>query len=165
MTIAGIGYAAALALALLLAIAAAAKLSAPDETRQSFRDLGVPNAEAAARLVPWPEIAAAILLVLAPAVGGLAALMLLAFFSTFITARLRAGVVAPCACFGATSFQPLSWLALARNAAMGVLGIAALATVRPVRPSFADALAVLGYVVVVGVSLQVGGRRWLAARS
>jgi hypothetical protein len=158
VTLAGLGYAAALVLAALLFIAAVAKAIAPDETRRSFQQLGVPNPESAARLVPLPEFAAAILLIVAPAVGGIATLMLLAFFSTFIVTRLRAGVVAPCACFGAASAQPLSWLAIARNVAMAVLAIAALATVHPVRPTLADVAVVVVYVVVVGVALRIGQR-------
>jgi len=158
MTIEGIAYAAALALAALLVVAAVAKLRSPDETRHSFHQLGVPNAEQAARLVPLPELAAAALLVVVPAVGGIAALMLLAFFSTFIVSRLRAGVVAPCACFGAASAQPLSWVALARNAALAVLAVATLATMRPVWPSIGDAIAVVAYVVVATALLQLGDR-------
>jgi hypothetical protein len=158
VTLEGLGYAAALVLAALLVVAAAAKAIAPDETRRSFQQLGVPNPERAARLVPLPEFTAAVLLVVVPAVGGGATLMLLAFFSTFIVTRLRAGVVAPCACFGSASAQPLSWLAIARNAAMGVLAIAALATLHPVRPTIADAVVVMVYVGVVGAVLQIGQR-------
>ncbi len=98
------------------------------------------------------------LLVIVPAVGGLATLMLLAFFSTFIVTRLRAGVVAPCACFGTASAQPLSWLAIGRNVAMGVLAVAALATLHPVRPTVTDVVVVAVYLVVAAISLQVGGR-------
>jgi hypothetical protein len=158
VSLAGLGYTAAIVLAGLLVVAAVAKAVAPDETRRSFQALGVPNPDSAARLVPLPEFAAAVLLVVVPAVGGIATLMLLAFFSTFILTRLRAGVVAPCACFGATSAQPLSWLAIARNAAMAVLAIAALATLHPVRPTVADVVVVVGYVVVVGAVLQVKQR-------
>jgi hypothetical protein len=158
MTLAGVGYAAALVLAALLVFAALAKVTSPDETRRSFRRLGVPNPDGAARLVPLPELAAAVLLVAVPAVGGIATLMLLAFFSTFLVGRLRAGVVAPCACFGAASAQPLSWLAVARNAALGVLAVAALAAVHPVRPSVGDAVVVLLYTAGATVALRVGER-------
>lgn len=160
MTLEGLGYAAALVLAALLVVAALAKAIRPDETRRSFQQLGVPNPASAARLVPLPEFAAAVLLVVVPAVGGIATLMLLAFFSTFIVTRLRAGVVAPCACFGATSTQPLSWLAIVRNVAMAVLAIAALATMHPVRPTLADVVIVVAYVGVVGAVLQIK-QRWL----
>lgn len=158
MTIEGTAYSAALALAALLVVAAVAKLRSPDETRHSFHQLGVPNAEQAARLVPLPELAAAALLVVVPAVGGIAALMLLAFFSTFIVTRLRAGVVAPCACFGAARAQPLSWVALARNVALALLAVASLATMRPVRPSIGDVVIVVAYIVAATALLQLGGR-------
>lgn len=156
MTLEGAGYASAVALAVLLAVAAVAKLLSPEETERSFAALGVPNAGSAARFVPLPELVAAVLLVVVPAVGGIATLMLLAFFSTFVVTRLRAGVVAPCACFGAASAAPLSWITLARNAAMAVLAIAALTTLRPVRPTLLDALVVLAYVVVVTALVQIG---------
>jgi hypothetical protein len=158
VTLAGIGYAAALALAALLVLAAVAKMLAPEDSRRSFRQLGVPNADAAARLVPLPELAVAVLLVVVPAVGGLAALTLLAFFSTFVVTRVRAGVIAPCACFGAASAQPLSWWAVGRNAAMGVLAVAALATLHPVRPTVGDVVVVVVYVLLAAVVLQWGER-------
>jgi len=159
MSLAGVGYAAALALALLLVIAAIAKFLTPQQTAQSFTALGVPNAASAARFVPLPEMAAASLLVIVPAVGGIATLMLLAFFSTFVVTRLRAGIAAPCACFGAASTSPLSWLTLGRNGAMALMAIASLATVHPVRPSLVDALLVVGYVLTVGVVLRMAEPR------
>lgn len=162
MSVAGLGYAAALVLAFLLAIAAVAKLVTPLETQYSFEALGVPNPAAAARLVPLPELAAAVLLAVVPAVGGIATLMLLAFFSTFVVTRLRAGLIAPCACFGTTSATPLSWLTLARNGAMAVLAVASLATLQPERPTLADVLVVVGYVLVVGVVLRVAERHVVA---
>jgi hypothetical protein len=154
----GLGYAAAIALAILLAVAAIAKLLAPEETERSFAALGVPNPASAARFVPLPEIVAAGLLLVVPAIGGIASLMLLAFFSTFVVTRLRAGVAAPCACFGTASSSPLSWLTLARNGALALLALAALAAPRPVMPSLLDVGVVVAYVVVVSVLLQVGER-------
>jgi hypothetical protein len=159
VTLDGLGYAAAIALATLLSLSALAKLLTPSETERSFVALGVPNPAAAARFVPFPELAASVLLVVVPAVGGIAVLMLLGFFSTFVVTRLRAGIRAPCACFGAASNQPLSWLTLARNAALAVLAVTSLATVRPVWPTLIDLLVVLGYLVTVVALLQVGERR------
>jgi hypothetical protein len=159
MSITGIGYASAIALAILLLVAAAAKALAPVETARSFAALGVPRPDAAARFVPLPEVAAAVLLLIVPAIGGIATLMLLAFFSTFVVTRLRAGIAAPCACFGAASSAPLSWLTLVRNCALGLLGLASLVTLRPVMPSWADVVAVTTYVVLMTVLLQFGERR------
>jgi hypothetical protein len=165
VTLDGLGYSAAIALAMLLLLSATAKLVTPRETERSFVALGVPNAATAARFVPLPELAAAVLLAVVPAVGGVAVLMLLAFFTTFVVSRLRAGTVAPCACFGAASNQPLSWLTLARNAALGLLAVLSLATSRPVRPTLPDVVAVLVYVVVVAMALQVGDRLTSTGRS
>jgi hypothetical protein len=165
VTLDGLGYAAAIALAAMLAFSAVAKLLTPVETERSFVALGVPNAAAAARFVPLPELVAGVLLLVVPAVGGIAVLMLLAFFSTFVVTRLRAGVVAPCACFGAASNRPISWLTLARNAALALLAVASLATLRPVLPTLLDVVAVLGYVVIVAISLQVGDRLATTAES
>lgn len=154
MTLEGLGYAAAVALAALLVVAAVAKLRAPTATERSFAALGVPDPRAAARLVPLPELAVAVVLVVVPVAGALAALVLLAFFSTFVAGRLRAGVVAPCACFGAASAAPLSWLTLVRNGALAVLALAALATTGPTVPAPADVVVVLAYVLVAGSALQ-----------
>jgi hypothetical protein len=159
MTLAGLGYSSALGLAGLLLLAAVAKLLAPREAAQSFEALGVPNAEAVARFVPLPELVAALLLLIVPAVGGVATLMLLAFFSTFVVTRLRAGISAPCACFGAVSAEPISWLTLGRNGAMAVLAIAALATLQPVVPTVGEVLVVLGYIVAVAVLLRIAEGR------
>jgi hypothetical protein len=164
VTFDGLAYASAVALAALLLIAAAAKLLAPAETERSFAALAVPNPAAAARFVPLPEAAAAVLLVVVPAVGAIATLMLLAFFSTFVVSRLRAGVVAPCACFGAASTAPLSWLTLARNVALALLGFVALGTMRPVLPTWPDVLVVAAYVGTVATLLRLGERRSATAR-
>jgi hypothetical protein len=158
VTLEGLGYAAAIALAILLAVAAIAKFLAPEETERSFAALGVPNPASAARFVPLPELVAAVLLLAVPAIGGIASLMLLAFFSTFVVTRLRAGVAAPCACFGTASTSPLSWVTLARNGALAVLALAALATPRPVVPSWLDVVVVVAYVVVATALLQLGER-------
>jgi hypothetical protein len=159
MTLAGLGYSAALGLAAVLLVSGVAKLLTPRETARSFEALGVPSPEAAARFVVLPELVAALLLVIVPAIGGVATLMLLAFFSTFVITRLRAGVRAPCACFGAVSAEPLSWLTVGRNASMALLAIAALATLQPVVPTVGELVLVLGYVVSVVVVLRVAEGR------
>jgi hypothetical protein len=164
VTFDGLAYSSAVALAALLVIAAVAKFLAPVETERSFAALGVPNPAAAARFVPLPEAAAAVLLVVVPAVGAIATLMLLAFFSTFVVSRLRAGIAAPCACFGAASAAPLSWLTLARNAALAVLGFVALGTARPTVPTWPDVLVVTVYVGTVVMLLRLGERRSATAR-
>lgn len=155
MTASGVGYVAAVVVAGLFAMAAAAKLRDLRATAADFDRLGVPNPDVFARLVPLAEGAVTILLLIVPAAGGLAALVTLAFFTTFLVGRLRAGVVAPCACFGAASKAPLSGIEIARNAGLMVLSALALAADRPVRPTAADLLVVLAPTVVGAGALHL----------
>ena len=155
MTASGIGYTAAVVVAALFAAAAAAKLRDLRATSVAFDRLGVPNPDVFARLVPLAELAVVILLLIVPAGGGLAALVTLAFFTTFLVGRLRAGVVAPCACFGAVAQAPLSGIEIARNVGLMVLSALALAADRPVRPSAVDLLVVLGPTFAVGGVLHL----------
>lgn len=131
---AGVGYAAAVVLALAFVRAGVAKVLAPGPTRTSFVALGVPAPDAATRAVPAVELGLAVALVVVPPVGAAVALALLAFFTTFLAGRLRAGVRAPCGCFGAASAAELSGVDLVRNALLGVLALAALTAERPALP-------------------------------
>lgn len=152
MSLSGLGYSAAIVLAVMFAVAALTKLRDRDGTAASFATLGVPNPTSAAKFLPLPELTAAALLIVVPFVGGLVVLVLLALFTTFVVGRLRAGVVAPCACFGNASSQPLSWVTVARNVLMGALAVLTLAATRPTLPTPAE----LGLVVaatVVGYTL------------
>lgn len=162
MSAAGLGYCAALVLAATFALSAGAKLRDPEGTARSFADLGVPNPTSAARLLPLPELAVAVLLAVVPVAGALAVLVLLALFTTFLVGRLRAGVTAPCACFGTSSSGPLSWLAVARNVGLGLLAVVALAATRPVLPTAAEAAVVLGATALGALGLAVARR--VAAR-
>ncbi len=164
MTATGVGYTAAVTLAVLFALAAVAKLRNPDETVRSFRDLGVPNPEATGRLLPLPELATVVLLVVVPSAGGLVSLVLLAFFTTFVVRRIRAGVSAPCNCFGDIASRPLSWLAVARNGIFMVLAALALLTTRPVRPTLTDVVVVVGATAASLTVVMVLGNR-VAARA
>lgn len=159
MTVDGVAYAASVLLAAVFATAALSKLRDREGTAESLRLLGVPNPASAAGLLPLPELAAALLLVVVPAVGGIVALALLAFFTTFLVNRLRAGVQAPCACFGSSSDTPLSWLTLGRNALLGVLGVLALFTMRPALPTWVDVSLVALPALAVAVGLHLLGRR------
>jgi hypothetical protein len=154
----GVGYVAALVLAAIFAVAALSKLRSREATVHSFEELGVPNPASAARLLPFPELAASVLLVVVPAVGGMVVLVLLAFFTTFLVNRLRAGVEAPCACFGAPGGRPLSWLTRGRNAMLAVLALAALLTMRPAMPTPLDVIVVLAPAMVVTIVSSVAAR-------
>jgi hypothetical protein len=159
VTAAGVGYVAALVLAATFAAAAVAKLRDRDGTQRSFEALGVPDAAAASRLLPLPELAVVVLLAVVPVAGALAVLVLLAFFTTFLVGRLRAGVDAPCSCFGSASSSPLSWVAVARNLGLAALAVAALLATRPVVPTVADVAVVVGATLVGAVAIRLAEHR------
>ncbi|MEL7157527.1 MAG: MauE/DoxX family redox-associated membrane protein, partial [Actinomycetota bacterium] len=68
-------------------------------------------------LIPL-EVAVAAALVVAPAVGGIAAFALLAAMTTILVGVVRSGREATCRCFGALSSQPISPRTVARNAVL-----------------------------------------------
>lgn len=160
MTASGIGYTAAVVVACVFAVAAVAKLRDLRATVTGLDRLGLPQPELFGRMVPLAELAVAVLLLIVPPVGAIAALVTLAFFTTFLVERLRAGVVAPCACFGASATAPLSGLDVARNLGLMILAAAALATDRPVQPHIIDLVVVLGPTVAFAAVLHLlRGRR------
>lgn len=151
----GIGYAAAVVLAVVFALSALAKLRDPASTAEAFAAIGVPNPDSTSRLLPFPELAIVVLLLVVPAGGAVAVLVLLAFFTTFLIGRIRAGVSAPCACFGAASLRPISWLTVARNGALAALALLALLALQPAVPSLADAVIVIALTAVGAATLRV----------
>ena len=164
MTASGIGYTAAVVVAAVFAAAGAAKLRDLRATAADFERLGLPDAALFARIVPLAELAVAALLLIVPAGGAIAALVTLAFFTTFLVGRLRAGVRVPCACFGAASKAPLSGVEIARNGGLIVLAAVAVMADQPVRPTAADLAVVLAPTVVVAGGLHLlRGRRGVDA--
>lgn len=149
MSAQGIGYASAVVLACAFTLAAVAKLRDLRGTLEDFTALGVPSPRFFAQVMPLAELAVTALLLIVPAVGGIAALVTLAFFTVFLVSRLRAGVRAPCACFGSMTVHPLSGVDLVRNAELAVLAAAALMPTRPSGVHIIDA-------VVVGVAVLLG---------
>jgi len=147
MTAAGVGYCAAVVLAALFATASIAKLRDLPATLEQFTALGLPRPGVFTRFVPLAELALVTLLLVVPAVGAIFALVTLAFFTTFLIGRLRAGVTAPCACFGATVSTPLSRLDIVRNLMLMALAGLALMATRPIAPPPIDLLAVLALVL------------------
>ncbi len=143
MTVSGLGYAAAVALAAIFAIAAVAKLRDISATERDFVGLGLPRASFFARFVPLAELSIVALLLIVPPAGALAALVSLAFFTTFLIGRLRAGVRAPCACFGSSRARPISARDVIRNLLLMALALVCLATDRPTAITLLDALAVV----------------------
>jgi len=154
----GLGYAAAAALAAIFAIAAVAKLRDLTTTEREFTALGLPRAAFFARFVPLAELSIVALLLIVPPAGAIAALVSLAFFTTFLIGRLRAGVRVPCACFGAARARPISVLDVIRNLLLMGLAIVSFATDRPTRIGPLDALVVLAAIALATLALQVAGR-------
>lgn len=154
MTVSGLGYAAAVALAAIFSIAAIAKARDPEATEQDFTALGVPRPAFFARFVPIAEFSIVILLLIVPPAGAIAALVTLAFFTTFLIGRLRAGVRVPCACFGAAKARPISAVDIARNFGLMILAGASLGTDRPTRVTLVDLL-----VILVGIGAAIGALR------
>lgn len=159
ITAAGVGTVAAIVLALSFLLAAVLKLRMPAATRDALRALGVPGGPTGARLVPLVELALGIALVTTPRAGAVLALATLTVFTVFLADRLRRGLVAPCACFGARSSRPLSQREIARNLGFVVLALLALLTASPVMPSPLDV------VVVAGVVAACAAGRRLALRA
>ena len=108
-------YAGAALAAVFIWAAAAKLLRKPDLT-----PLGLPSWSATAIAVV--ELLLAIALSLAPSAGGIAALALLAGFTTFLVRRLNRG--AGCGCFGSTT-STVRARDVARNAVL--LAVAAVA--------------------------------------
>ena len=158
VTSAGIGYLAALFLAATFIVAAVAKLRHVGQTADEFDLLGVPGPDAMARIIPVVELAIAVALVWSPSVGGLAALVTLAFFTTFLVGRLRSGVRVPCACFGAAGTAPLSGIEIIRNLGLVVLAATAMLAQDPTVPSALD-------IAVMAVAIGAGALSLRAARS
>jgi uncharacterized membrane protein YphA (DoxX/SURF4 family) len=154
----GVGYAAAVALAAIFAIAAVAKLRDVSATERDFAGLGIPRASFFARFVPIAELSIVALLLIVPPAGAIAALVSLAFFTTFLIGRLRAGVRAPCACFGSSRAQPISVRDVIRNLLLMALAVVSLATDRPTTIAPLDALAVLAVIAAAGGALHLAGR-------
>jgi uncharacterized membrane protein YphA (DoxX/SURF4 family) len=154
VTVSGLGYAAAVALAVIFSLAAIAKARDLEATEQDFTALGVPRAAFFARFVPIAEFSIVILLLIVPPAGAIAALVTLAFFTTFLIGRLRAGVRVPCACFGAAKARPISAVDIARNFGLMILAGASLGTDRPTRVTLVDLI-----VIVVGIGAAIGALR------
>jgi uncharacterized membrane protein YphA (DoxX/SURF4 family) len=159
MTAAGIGYTAAVIVAAVFAVAGAVKLRDVPGTADDFEALGVPRPPVASVFVPVAELSVTALLLLVPAAGAIGALVTLAFFTTFLVGRLRAGVRTPCACFGSARRDPLSAVEVARNLGLMLLSGVALATDRPARPTAADLAVVLVPVSLAALGLRVARSR------
>ena len=118
----------ALVVATVFIYAGVAKFATFENWTIQARALGAPDPFVV--LVPLAEIALAVLLV-----GGwwfdqavAASLILLVGFTILLLVRLRDPERLPCACFGATSQRPMSWLDVLRNVILIAVLIAAYST-------------------------------------
>ena len=144
----GVAYTSALVLAGVFAWAGAVKLSDPVATRRSFVGLGLPPSFAVA--VPVVEVLLAAGLVLAPGWAAIAALALLAAFTTVLAGALRDGAEVGCGCFGSSRREPVSSVEMVRNGVLAVAAAVALGAGRPLVPGLDD-------VVLVTVAAAIGG--------
>lgn len=157
-----IAYAAALVLAGVFAVAAVAKLRRLATTERAFAALGLAWPRALAMGVPSVELALAAGLVMAPAEASIAALAVLAGFTTFLIRSIRRGDARGCGCFGTAQPAPVSTTEVARNTVLaGAAAVAALAP-GPVVPG-PPALAVVA-AGAVAAALALGAVSRRAAR-
>lgn len=162
-------------LAIVFALAGLAKLRDRRGTQQTLVDFGTPQrlARPLAVVLPLAELAVALLLLpTSTAVyGAIAALALLAIFSTAIGWNLAHGRSPNCHCFGQLHSEPASWRTLARNSVLALLGGVVLAAgLAGSSTSFTawigdlngSELLALAVTVVAGVLLAVGVMAFLS---
>ncbi len=119
---------AALLLAAVMLRAAVAKLGSRRQTETDFAALGLAAPGVLAVAVPVVEVTVAVLLVVAPAWGGMVGAALLAGFTAVLVRVLRRpdGLIPSCACFGGSSRSPVSGRHLVRNAVLLALALLAV---------------------------------------
>lgn len=117
-------------------------MARPAEAVAGVKALGIPAPAFVARSLPALELAVALVLLTAPRVGAVLALVTLCAFSAVLFKRIEAGVKVPCACFGAGRHESVSSVDLARNGLLAILAVAALFASRPRWPSLAGAIVV-----------------------
>jgi uncharacterized membrane protein YphA (DoxX/SURF4 family) len=146
------------AVAMVFAIAVIAKLGGRDAFSRfttSLASFGLPPRARVAATVVLAELAAVVLLALAPHLGGAVAAILLCGFAAGIDAAIHGGGVVRCRCFGATS-AALGPGHVIRNLALaiGSLGVA----LGPARGVNGDPGVVAA--IVVGLAAGAAIARW-----
>jgi hypothetical protein len=153
-----VAYASALALAAVFAWAGVAKLASRPATERAFRGLGLVAPRSLAVGVPALELVLAAGLVVAPAEAALAALAVLAGFTTFLVRSLGRGEDGGCGCFGTSRPAPVSGVDLARNGLLGLAAVVAALAPGPLVPG-PGAVAVVVLAAGAGAGVLVGLRR------
>jgi thiol-disulfide isomerase/thioredoxin len=168
-----------LTLTVVLAVSAATKLRDPLAFEDAFVALRVPSfvpRRATTRVVPWVEVALAVLLLVAPSlllvVVAAAVAILMAAYTALVTRALTFDEAVDCACFGSLGSHQVGRLTLVRN--LLLLGLAGTAmwiglSDRSAAGAAADlrsgdwwTLVAALVAVVVSVTI-VGGRSTVAA--
>ena len=125
LSLAGAGATTAVLLAMVFWWAGFAKVRTRDRVVVELDALGIRSPEVVARVLPLAEVLTSILLVVVPWIGATLAIGLLVTFTVVLIRVVRSGAVLSCACFGATSQRPVSWVDVARN--VGLIAAAAVA--------------------------------------
>ncbi len=122
-----------LAVAVLLAISGAAKLRSPEETRDAFQALRLPGwlrRSPAPVLLPWGELALAVLLIVGAGwvlvVTAGAAVLLMAAYTVVIARALTFDEPVRCHCFGALGGDGITRRTLVRNVLLLVTSVLGL---------------------------------------
>ncbi|AQX16680.1 hypothetical protein BCR15_08475 [Tessaracoccus lapidicaptus] len=160
-----------LAVAVLLAISGAAKLRSPEETRDAFQALRLPGwlrRSPAPVLLPWGELALAVLLIVGAGwvlvIAAAAATLLMAAYAVVIARALTFDEPVRCHCFGAHGGDGVTRRTLLRNvlllvtSVLGLVGAVAGVSIysQPAAGWGWIAMAALAAVVAV-LSLAGGG--------
>jgi hypothetical protein len=140
---AGAATTAAYVLAAVLLLAAMAKARQRSATAANFAALGLPAATLLSVAVPVAELLVAAGLIVRPAVGAYAAIMLLGAFTFVVIRAIASGADVGCGCFGGVTDSPVSPRDILRNGMLAGLAILATGTFRPVLPPAAPLVAVL----------------------
>lgn len=158
-----LGSGAALLLAGVFALAGVAKVRRQAATATTFRALRLPAPALLARAAPVAELAIAALLVAAPPVGAVLAVVALGAFTVVLAGAVRRDDAVSCGCFGSAGDDPVTGADLVRNGLLAGAALVALTAGTPGLPSLpaavgVSAAAVTGLVLValVRVRLVVG---------
>ncbi|MFN8051158.1 MAG: hypothetical protein U0Q22_06985 [Acidimicrobiales bacterium] len=157
MTWVGVGYCADVVLAVVFVVAAVAKVRDRPRVVREFDAMGIRWPHYAATVLAALELVVAALLVSTGWPGAAGAVAVLGGFTVVLVRQIRSGSQAPCACFGAASSQPVSWVDIVRNAVLMVAALVGLAGERAV-PRAVDA-AVVTVVTLAGVGALRALRR------
>ena len=145
---------AAFGLIVTFAWSAVAKLRHVGATEAGFVSLGLTHARLFAHLVPAIELTVVFALVLAPAVGGCGALLMLSAYTAVLANASKTRPTARCNCFGAE--RPVELSVFVRNVLLGVASMVVIAGASWVAPT-AGVMALgvaswaLGWILVASV--------------